>query len=321
MRKKYKTILISFCMLLILMLSACKSIQESPSGDLKIYCMKLDMSSMEVSYCDSDSLDGENEIEKYLNALKSNPKEDDLRSTIPDSISVLGYEQKDFMLILNFSKEYYELLPTEEVLVRAAIVRTITQVEGISYVTFQVEGESLLNSRGDKVGAMNSESFVENPDEAINSTQEVTLTLYFSSSDGTYLVAEKRYVHYSSNETLEKLIVEKLMEGPKTQGLLATIPAGTNLITVSLDEGGCYVNLDAGFLNQNQAITEGTVLYSLVNSLTELDSVDRVQLSVNGDTSGKCRYTYDLSTMYERDESFFTPPDELSSEVKEEDTE
>lgn len=43
------------------------------------------------------------------------------------------------------------------------------------------------------------------------------------------------------------------------------------------------------------------VLYSIVDSLTELSSVSKVQISINGDTSGKCRYTYDLAPMYEQD--------------------
>ena len=69
----------------------------------------------------------------------------------------------------------------------------------------------------------------------------------------------------------------------------------------NLVDGVCYVNLDETFLNQNQEISEQVVLYSIVDSLTELSSVSKVQISINGDTSGKCRYTYDLAPMYEQD--------------------
>ena len=44
-------------------------------------------------------------------------------------------------------------------------------------------------------------------------------------------------------------------------------------------------------------------MYSIVDSLTELSSIDKVQISINGDTSGKCRYTYDLAPMYKEDMS------------------
>ena len=81
---------------------------------------------------------------------------------------------------------------------------------------------------------------------------------------------------------------------------MATIPSETKIITLSVMDGIGYVNLDNNFQNQNQEITEEVVLYSIVNSLTELSGVSKVQISINGDTSGKCRYTYDLSTMYEK---------------------
>lgn len=59
---------------------------------------------------------------------------------------------------------------------------------------------------------MNLDSFVENPGEQINSSQKATLKLYFSNKAGTRLVPETREVHYSSNISLEKLVMEQLIE-------------------------------------------------------------------------------------------------------------
>jgi germination protein M len=95
--------------------------------------------------------------------------------------------------------------------------------------------------------------------------------------------------------------MEQLIEGPKNTGEQATIPTETKLITLSTVDGVCYVNFDETFFNQNQEISEQVVLYSIVDSLTELSTIDRVQLSVNGDTTGKVRFTYNLSSMYEED--------------------
>lgn len=92
----------------------------------------------------------------------------------------------------------------------------------------------------------------------------------------------------------------------KKSGLLATIPSETKLITITVVDGVCYVNLDEMFLNQNQEISEPVVLYSIVDSLTELTGIDKVQISINGDTSGKCRYTYKLSKMYKADDRLVT---------------
>ena len=242
-------------------------------------------------------------MEELLKDLKKRPQDASLRQTIPNKVKVLGVSTAAYQITVDFSKEYYDMSPTQEVLTRAAIVKTLLQIKKYPYVMFTVESEPLVNSSKNAVGSMSEDSFVENPGEQINSSQKTTLTLYFSSKDGTKLVPETREVHYSSNISLEKLVMEQLMEGPKTKKKLATIPTGTKLITITVVDGVCYVNMDETFLNQNQEISEQVVLYSIVDSLTELSSIDKVQISINGDTSGKCRYTYDLAPMYKEDMS------------------
>ena len=100
---------------------------------------------------------------------------------------------------------------------------------------------------------------------------------------------------------MEKLIMEQLIEGPKKSGMMSTVPSGTKIISVSVVDGVCYVNLSDSFRNQNAEVNEEIVLYSIVNSLSELPSVSKVQISINGSTDGNVRYSYELSKMYERD--------------------
>ncbi|MBE5891441.1 MAG: sporulation and spore germination [Lachnospiraceae bacterium] len=314
MKKKLFPILLILCMMTGLLSAGCGN--HNRSGDISLYYLNLEGTSIVQSYYnpeDAGELEG---IDLYLHALADDPDEDDIMKTIPDSVKVLDYSLDNYFLTLNFSEQYYDIPKAEEVLVRAAIVRTLTQLDDVVYVSFNVEGVALTNARGEVVGSMNADSFVENPDAAINTSQEKTLTLYFSSSDGTYLVPETQTVYYSSNESLEKLIVKKLIAGPSTSGAVATIPATTHIITVSLMDGVCYVNLDANFMDQNQEISEEVVLYSIVDSLTELDEVKKVQLSINGDTSGMVRYIYKLSDMYERNESFIQTVTDAEEETQ-----
>jgi germination protein M len=245
--------------------------------------------------------EGEALIRDLLAELQTQPKDAGMRQTIPSEVEVLDVVESSYQITVDFSKEYRDLEPIEEILTRAAIVKTLLQNTDYLYVVFTVNGVPLVTNSGVTVGSMSLDSFVENPGQQISSSQETTLTLYFSNADGTALVPETREVHYSSNTSLDKLVMEQLLEGPKESNLLATIPTGTKLITVSVVDGVCYVNLDETFSNQNQEISEQVVLYSIVDSLTELSNIDKVQLSINGDTKGKVRYTYELSTMYEED--------------------
>lgn len=245
--------------------------------------------------------EGDERIGELLCALATQPNDASMRQTIPADVKVLGISTSAYQITVDFSEEYYQMGQTDEILTRAAIAKTLFQVEGYPYVAFTVESEPLVNKEGIMVGSMNTDTFVENPGGQINASQQTTLNLYFAGMDGTSLVQETRVVHYSSNISLEKLVMEQLIEGPKRSGAQGTIPSGTKLINVSVVDGICYVSLDETFLNQNQEISEQVVLFSIVDSLTELDNVGKVQISINGDTSGKCRFTYDLATMYEAD--------------------
>lgn len=278
--------------------------EEKKKGEYQIYYLNMDMSKIVAEGYDSTGAEGEALVEELLTRLQSAPESSKLRQTIPTNVKVQSIKINGVYLYIDFSEEYKALKPEEEILVRASIVRTMVQTEPCHLVAFTVNGESLRNPDGELVGSMSADTFVENPGKQINSSVEKNLNLYFSSKDGTKLVKEIRTVHYSTNISLEKLIMEQLIEGPKQSGAMATMPSGTKMISVSVVDGVCYVNLSDTFRNQNAEVNEEIVLYSIVNSLTESLGVNKVQISINGSTEGKIRYTYDLSKMYERDLSY-----------------
>lgn len=283
----------------MLLLAACGN--QKKDDKYVVFYLNADMTKIVPQEVELQATDTTGRIQELLRILQEQPEDAGLRQTIPKNVKVLGVTEIAYQITVDFDRDYYKLNPTEEILTRAAVAKTLLQLEKYPYVQFTVESKPLETATGTTVGAMSLDSFLENPGEQINSSQKTTLTLYFASKDGAKLVPVKREVHYSSNISLEKLVMEQLMEGPKKKGLLATIPTGTKLITITVVDGVCYVNLDETFLNQNQEISEQVVLYSIVDSLTELSSVSKVQISINGDTSGKCRYTYDLAPMYEQD--------------------
>ena len=287
-------------LIMVISLTACNG-KKDEKGECQIYYLNMDMTKIVAEKYDSVAEDGTELVEELLTKLQSAPDSNKLRQTIPTNVKINSYKMNGAYLYVDFSKEYKELQPTEEVLIRAAIVKTLTQSKVCSLVAFTVDSNPLLTHDGTLVGSMSADSFVENPGEQINSSVETTLTLYYANKEGTQLVKETRTVHHSTNVSLEKLIMEQLIEGPRKSGSSATIPATTKLISVTVVDGVCYVNLGDTFKNQNAEINEEIVLYSIVNSLTESQGVSKVQISINGSTDGKLRYSYDLSKMYERE--------------------
>ncbi len=295
--RRFACLLLS--LFLIFSLVGCQN-DKPGEGEYQVYYMNMNRSKLVAEAYDSTGATGEDLVWELLKRLETAPRSAQLRQTIPTDLEILSVKVDGSYLSLDFGSAYKKMSVTDEVLVRAAIVRTLSQIEGFTMISFTVESEPLRTVNGVLVGGMNGESFVENPGEQINSMIETTVKLYFSSEDGIGLVEESRTITHSSSTSPEKLVMEALIEGPESTKARKTIPSATKIMNVSVIEGVCYVNLDSSFQNQDQEIQEEVVLYSIVNSLTELTGITKVQLSINGDTKGFCRYTYELSKMYEK---------------------
>ena len=282
------------------------------SGSLAACGRQTEQSAYHIEYLNKDknrlveepyepsATDTDGMIKEFLAKLSSDSDNVDYRKPIPNDVEITNYSLDGVLLTLHFDEDYSKMSAVDEVLCRAAVVRTMTQIDGVDCVAFYIGDAPLTDAKGNLVGTMNQDSFIENPGEQINAIQTTTLTLYFSNRDGDALVKETQTVHYSSNISIEKLVIEHLLEQPKNAKGKSAIPSGTKLLSVTTVDGVCYVNFDAGFTNQDYEIQEPIVIYSIVNSLSELSTVSKVQISVNGSTKGVYRDSYKLDKIYDR---------------------
>ena len=207
-----------------------------------------------------------------------------LEPLLPTDIQILSYSLNDGHLTLNLSDTYSTTEDTRKVLLRAGLVRSFIQFDGINDVAFEVNGQALTDSSGNAVGPLTGEDFVEAEGREIDAYQYGTFTLYFADASGKKLIAEKQNVYYSSSEPKEREVVELLLKGPLNTELRATLPSDVKILNVTLSDGAVYVNLNDAFLNGTSEVSERVVVYSLVNSLLELEGATKVQISVNGET-------------------------------------
>lgn len=310
-----------FLLFVLLFTAGCGKTQEESRYHIA-YLNKDKTGIVEVPY-EMKATTTEAMIEEFFAALCAEPDDVDYRKPIPSDVEITKYSLDGALLTIYFDADYLNMNEVEEVLCRAAIVRTLTQITGVDCVSFYVDETPLTDAEGRLVGTMYGESFVENPGEQINSIQNTNLTLYFSNETGDGLVKETRKVHYSSNISLEKLIMEQLLTGPEISGAKSAIPTGTKLISVSLVDGVCYVSFDETFKNQDYSVNEAIVIYSIVDSLSELSAISKVQISVNGDTSGVYRDNFKLADMYDRNLDYVTviPSETESTEAAPSETE
>ena len=295
--------LLLFLVFLMAGTAGCGDSQEEVSEYHIYYINKEKTKTVAVGY-EPEETETKRMIEEFLEELFRDTEVLDYRKPIPKEVKLESWNMKKDQLSLRFNSAYLEMGSVEEVLCRAAIVRTLIQVEGVECISFYVGDAPLVDKEGTPVGLMTAESFIENPGEQINTIQNASITLYFSNEEGDGLVKEVQEIHYSSNISLEKLVMEQLLKGPQGKKGRAAIPDGTKLVGVSVLDGVCFVNLSEGFLNQNYEVAEQVVIYSITNSLAELPDVNKVQISVNGDSNIIYREKMDLSVMYERNLDF-----------------
>lgn len=220
---------------------------------------------------------------------------------LTENVPLLGYTVTQDQLVLSFDESYRQQEPTTEVLTRAAIVRTLTQIEGIQYVSFQVRSETLTDVYGSVIGMMNADMFIENAGDEINTYERVKLTLYLANEAGDGLKTVSRSVVYNSNISMERLVMEQLLAGPtENEKAFPTVNPAAKLLSVNVKDGVCYVDFDSMFLTQIYNVTADVTIYSITNSLAELSNVNKVQISVNGDTNVNYKENVSLSTVFER---------------------
>lgn len=305
-----------FCVLLLITMmcvTGCKS--ESAVSEYHIEYLNKDKSRIVQIAYEPEATDTDGLIREFLAVLCSDSDNVEYKKPIPNGVEVTSFSLDGVLLTIHFDADYNQMNVVEEMLCRAAVVRTMTQIEGVDCVAFFIDDAPLKDADGNLVGSMNQDSFIENPGEQINSIQNTTLTLYFSNEKGDGLVKEVREdVYYSSNISMEKLIIEQLLDGPTTPGARSAIPSGTKLVTVSVVDGVCYVSLDESFRNQDYTVNEAIVIYSIVDSLSEVPTINKVQISVNGDTSGAYRDSFLLSDMYDRNLDYLVGAETIVTE-------
>ena len=294
--------LLAGCLCLSVMLASCGKRTDVGKEDPFIYCLNEDRTGLtKISY-DFPEGNAEETARAVLEELKEPAEEIEYTAPIPKEVKVQGCRLRGSILDVDFNSAYLEMGALEEKLVRAAVVQSLVLIDGINAVSFTVDGEMLKDSTGFPVGLMNEDDFVENTGSSPTAYQTDTLTLYFADKEGDSLVPREVDVRYSSNVSREKLIVEKLMQGPSGSGAYPTINPDANLLSVTIKDGICYVNFDSTFLTGAYDVLPEVTVYSIVKSLVEGTEAQQVQITINGETDAKYMETVDLSQPLEAKE-------------------
>ncbi|WP_010243822.1 GerMN domain-containing protein [Acetivibrio cellulolyticus] len=221
-------------------------------------------------------------------AKESSPINESIRKNVMEAIDLSRYSKDKKVL----RGSIYRAMPVIKPLLAAAAVFVLVFLVASNYNNFR---GMMGNSNKTGVMATDSASKPQNTDEGIVTPETTdsgieelvdkkTITLYYGNANADGVVAEKRVVEVGKDIQIERVVFEELQKAPKTKQLHSTIPEGTKLISVVTEDGICTLDLSKEFVDNSPggSAGESMTLCSIINSLTELPGINKVQFLIEG---------------------------------------
>ena len=294
--KFFAVLILSLC--LVIPLTGCDLVKDilwhwSRNKDVEIttteashgvYQMNLNETRLIKAACELSTDSAEELISSCIEEMRQAPSDNAYKCLIYGDVQVTNYtyDSSSRLVTLYFDPAYNKLPPSREILTRAGIVKTLTQFsDDIQYVSFVIGSEPMTAADGTAL-LMRGKDFVDSISGNMEYVREDYVTMYFVSGDGTRLQAEDVIVKYLSKINLETALVNSLVSGPITKGLKPSLSPDTVVNKVSIREGICYVDVDKTFLERVDGQSFELNIYSVVNTLTQMTGVSRVQFLIDG---------------------------------------
>ncbi|MBO8158296.1 GerMN domain-containing protein [Thermosyntropha sp.] len=170
---------------------------------------------------------------------------------------------------------------------------------------------TLLLTNGCKLFDSSSEKTPEPPKTQLTAKK---ITLYFSDKDAIYLVPEIREVKIDKNADktdLAEKIVKELIKGPEDENLFRTIPPEAKLLGIEIKDEIAYADFSEEIKTKHWGGSTGETMtvMSIVNSLTELEGIKKVQILIEGKTEETLVGHLYTKEPLERDKNIIKPQD------------
>lgn len=151
-------------------------------------------------------------------------------------------------------------------------------------------------------------SIVIGEDEASKLTDKTPIKLYFANADNTKLKLEIRYIETAeakkSTSNLASVIIRELIKGPSDEAAFKrTIPAEAKLRTpVSISDKVATVDMSKEFKTKHPGgkDAEKMTIYSIVNSLTEVEGIQKVKFTIAGKSQKEFMGNFKFDSLFPR---------------------
>lgn len=227
----------------------------------------------------------DDQLVEIIDALSDEELAGEETVAIPKDVEVTSYLLNDDTLQIHLNAMYAQLPQASQVLLRAAVVKTITQLDKVNAVSFFVGKEPLKDKVGNVIGVQTADSYLDSFGAEEDAVEKSKFILYYPTEKGDSLIKVKKTLYYSNNMTPESVVLANLAKDPGVEGLRPAISDSVRILDESVSEGICYLDLSGNFVSQTTGMTTEVSVYAIVNSLTELDGINKVQIIVNDEAA------------------------------------
>ena len=165
MKRRKICIVFLCCMCLMVVFTGCRSEKKtskrSNQEGVAIYytnkdCTKLVSVNKKVDMKDNP----QQQVETLLKEMQKIHQDSKYKSAIPERVIMNNVTVSSNVVQVDFSTGYKKIEENEDLICRAGIVYTLTQIKEINYVSFSISGQAMLDTDGKAMGALGRDSFV-----------------------------------------------------------------------------------------------------------------------------------------------------------------
>ena len=218
-------------------------------------------------------------LEELLDLYCAGPVTTGLAHSLPSNARVLSSSVEEGVLNLHFSRELSQISGVELTIAAGCLALTFLERCDAHTLVLTAEGALLNGETAFRLTLADLNLQDNSPDRVIQQ-----FTIYYSSTDRRYLIGEEISIQVSSQKELPMLLLEQLLTSPETRGIRSPLPFGTQIENVTIEDGLCTVDLSQEFETRrfSSAYSQYLSLLSIVNTLTALPQIQRVEFSVEG---------------------------------------
>jgi len=188
---------------------------------------------------------------------------------------------------------------------RRIILFALVIILGLTVLKY---GKNLID---DRLGSNDDDIKIIRSDEGFELVEEEEgmrkTVMYFKNSDG-FLVPLMRKIPWE--EGIARATLKNMIDSPELReilgptGLMPIIPAGTEILGISIDNetGLCKVDFSENVLDNQSEKDEENFIKGVVYTLTEFPTINEVQILVGGKTLKSTTYGHDLSKPLARED-------------------